>query len=319
MKRYDLRHLHDNFYDRMTELIDEGLKVGEVGIFLFEVGDFSHIQKSADHIKALGHDLMNSLKFNEVDWTIVVKKVDEATRKARAEAVEAARLEAEKAAKAAEEKAKAEAEAKAKAEAEAKAKAEEEAKKAAEAEAKAKAEAEKKAAEEKAKAEAEAKAKAEEEAKKAAEAEAKAKAEAEKKAAEEKAKAEAESKAKAAEVQKAVDTKAGAKKESAEVSLKARNKKSGGKKGAARKGTVSSKKETRTKPSANDAQEDLTIIKGIGKVYMEKLHAEGIYTIEDVSKMSAQQIQIMEEKYSFKGDFKESVADAKKLLKAKAK
>ena len=74
MKRYDLRHLNDDFYERMVELIDKGLTVGEVGIFLFEVGDFSAIQKSADVIKENGHELMNSLKFNEVDWTIVVKK-----------------------------------------------------------------------------------------------------------------------------------------------------------------------------------------------------------------------------------------------------
>jgi len=105
MKRYDLRHLKDDFYDRMVELIDQGLKVGEVGIFLFEVGDFSSIQKSADVIKETGHDLMNSLKFNEVDWTVVVKKVDEEIKKARAERIEAARV-AEEAAAA--EKAKAE-------------------------------------------------------------------------------------------------------------------------------------------------------------------------------------------------------------------
>ncbi len=74
MKRYDLRHLHDDFYGRMTELIETELRVDEVGIFLFEVGDFSAIQKSADVIKEQGHELMNSLKFNEVDWTIVVKK-----------------------------------------------------------------------------------------------------------------------------------------------------------------------------------------------------------------------------------------------------
>lgn len=92
MKRYDLRHLKDDFYDRMVELIDQGLKIGEVGIFLFEVGDFSSIQKSADVIKATGHDLMNSLKFNEVDWTIVVKKVDEETREIRREKVEASRI-----------------------------------------------------------------------------------------------------------------------------------------------------------------------------------------------------------------------------------
>ena len=269
MKRYDLRHLHDDFYDRMGELIDQGLKVGEVGIFLFEVGDFSHIQKSADYIKALGHDLMNSLKFNEVDWTIVVKKVDEETRKARAEKVEAARLEAER--KAAEEAAAAEE--KAKAEAEAAAKAEAEKKAAEEAAAKAKEEAEKKAAEEAA-----------------------AKAEAERKAAEEaeaKAKAEAEAKQKE-EVQKAKSAKKSAK-ESA------------------------SKAKAATKQKESTKKDDLTLIKGIGKAYMEKLNSEGIYTYEDVANMTDEQIQMMEEKYSFKGDFKESVADAKKLLKAKAK
>ena len=95
MKRYDLRHLHDDFYDRMLELIDKGLQIDEVGIFMFEVGDFSSIQKSADVIKASGNDLMNSLKFNEVDWTVVVKKVSDATRKERAEAFAIAKKEAE--------------------------------------------------------------------------------------------------------------------------------------------------------------------------------------------------------------------------------
>jgi NADH-quinone oxidoreductase subunit E len=96
MKRYDLRHLHDDFYDRMAELIDQGLKVGEVGIFLFEVkNDFSHVQRTADFIREMGHDLMNSLKFSEPDWTIVVKKVDEATRKARADEIAAAKVKAE--------------------------------------------------------------------------------------------------------------------------------------------------------------------------------------------------------------------------------
>ena len=101
MKRYDIRHLHDDFYDRMVELIDEGLAIDEVGIFLFEVGDFSSIQKSADVIKETGHDLMNSLKFNEVDWTVVVKKVSEETKAERLAALEAAQKEAEE--KAAEE------------------------------------------------------------------------------------------------------------------------------------------------------------------------------------------------------------------------
>jgi len=111
MKRYDLRHLHDEFYDRMVELIDKGLKVDEVGIFLFEVGDFASIQKSADVINETGHDLMNSLKFNEVDWTVVVKKVSDEVRTERAEAFAIAKKEAdEKAAEAAKLEAEKEAE-----------------------------------------------------------------------------------------------------------------------------------------------------------------------------------------------------------------
>jgi len=74
MQRYDLRHLGDDFYGRMLEIIDE-TALGEVSIFMFEIGDFSPVQKSADVIKEAGWTLMNSLKLNETDWTIVVKKV----------------------------------------------------------------------------------------------------------------------------------------------------------------------------------------------------------------------------------------------------
>jgi NADH-quinone oxidoreductase subunit E len=74
MVRYDLRHLHDDFYDRMMELLENGTKPGEVAIFLFEIGDFSPIQKTADMVKEAGHELLNSLKFNEADWTIVVRR-----------------------------------------------------------------------------------------------------------------------------------------------------------------------------------------------------------------------------------------------------
>ena len=75
MKRYDLRPLKDKFYDRMLELMDKDMANGENAIFLFEIGDFSCVQKSADVILEAGYTLMNSIKFNEVDWTIVVKKV----------------------------------------------------------------------------------------------------------------------------------------------------------------------------------------------------------------------------------------------------
>ncbi len=74
MRRYDLRHLHENFDDRMLEIMDKEADEAEVIIFLFEIGDFSAIQRSADLMKNNGYTMINSLKFNEADWTIVVKK-----------------------------------------------------------------------------------------------------------------------------------------------------------------------------------------------------------------------------------------------------
>jgi NADH-quinone oxidoreductase subunit E len=74
VKRYDLRHLKENFAGRMSDIIKNEAAHGEVLIFLFEIGDFSSVQQSADLVKELGCELMNSLKFNEADWTIVVKK-----------------------------------------------------------------------------------------------------------------------------------------------------------------------------------------------------------------------------------------------------
>lgn len=73
MKRYDLRHLKENFLNRMGEIIKNSSQ-GEVMIFLFEIGDFSGVQKSADLVDGLNSTLMNSLRYNQADWTIVVKK-----------------------------------------------------------------------------------------------------------------------------------------------------------------------------------------------------------------------------------------------------
>ncbi len=75
MERYDLRKLKDEkLFDRMLEIMDNEAKPSEVMIFLFEVGDFSPVHKSMEVLKEAGHELMNSLKFNEVDWTLVVKR-----------------------------------------------------------------------------------------------------------------------------------------------------------------------------------------------------------------------------------------------------
>jgi len=75
MKRFDLRHLKNDFYDRMLELMDKQIRDGETAIIIFEIGDFDNIQKSADVVYEAGYTLMNSIKFTEVDWTLVIKKV----------------------------------------------------------------------------------------------------------------------------------------------------------------------------------------------------------------------------------------------------
>lgn len=74
MKRFDLRQLKQDFLPRLVELMNTDIAQGENGIFLFEIGDFSGVQASADCVREHEWTLMNSIKFNEVDWTLVIKK-----------------------------------------------------------------------------------------------------------------------------------------------------------------------------------------------------------------------------------------------------
>ncbi len=75
MERYDLRkYKEEKLYNRMVEIMDNDAKPGEVIIFMFEVGDFTPVTKSMEVMKEQGHELLNSIKFNEVDWTLVVKR-----------------------------------------------------------------------------------------------------------------------------------------------------------------------------------------------------------------------------------------------------
>ena len=75
MKRYDLRQYKDDFVNRMNEIINDELIDGEVGIFIFEIGsDGSAVNMANNAIRSLGFHLLNSIRFNEVDWSIVVKK-----------------------------------------------------------------------------------------------------------------------------------------------------------------------------------------------------------------------------------------------------
>jgi len=76
--------------------------------------------------------------------------------------------------------------------------------------------------------------------------------------------------------------------------------------------------EEKAAPVQTDAKEgdDLTKIAGIGKVYAGKLNDEGFHTFADVANMTDAQIEVMEEKYSFKGNFRDAVAAAKELAEA---
>ncbi|HDZ4293841.1 TPA: hypothetical protein RTB24_001223 [Campylobacter jejuni] len=72
MRRVDLRKSKELFED-LAQIIKEA-KQGEVLVVLFEIGDFSPVEKSFSLVKEQGCELLNSLKFNQVDWTIVIKK-----------------------------------------------------------------------------------------------------------------------------------------------------------------------------------------------------------------------------------------------------
>ncbi|EAL1485047.1 hypothetical protein CK571_07580 [Campylobacter coli] len=72
MRRVDLRKSKELFED-LAQIIKEAQK-GEVLVVLFEIGDFSPVEKSFSFVNEQGCELLNSLKFNQVDWTIVIKK-----------------------------------------------------------------------------------------------------------------------------------------------------------------------------------------------------------------------------------------------------
>jgi len=84
------------------------------------------------------------------------------------------------------------------------------------------------------------------------------------------------------------------------------------------KKVADSKKEAPKAAVKTDAKgDDLTKIAGIGKVYQGKLNDEGIFSYADVVNMTQKQIDTMEEKYTFKGDFKDAIADAKNFVNGK--
>ena len=75
MKRFDLRHLKNDFGGRLEEILQTQLQKGEVGIFLFEVIDFENVKKSVDIVEKSGDELLNTWRFNELIWKCVVRMV----------------------------------------------------------------------------------------------------------------------------------------------------------------------------------------------------------------------------------------------------
>ncbi|WP_104759474.1 NADH-ubiquinone oxidoreductase subunit E family protein [Helicobacter bizzozeronii] len=79
MRRFDLRPLRDEpneaVLNRLGAIMDSSVVADEVVIFMLEVVDFDIVEQSAEFIQKRGDLLLNSLRFNRVDWTLVVKKV----------------------------------------------------------------------------------------------------------------------------------------------------------------------------------------------------------------------------------------------------
>ena len=72
MRRIDLRKSKDLFVDLKKHI--DNAKENEVLVVLFEIGDFSNIDKAYEFVANNNCKMMNSLKFNQCDWTIVIKK-----------------------------------------------------------------------------------------------------------------------------------------------------------------------------------------------------------------------------------------------------
>lgn len=73
MRRIDLRHLKAEFLDEMGKILADA-DAGEAIIFLFGIGDFSAVENALNLALQSGCEITTSLKFNQVDWTLTVKK-----------------------------------------------------------------------------------------------------------------------------------------------------------------------------------------------------------------------------------------------------
>ncbi|MDR1554661.1 MAG: NADH-ubiquinone oxidoreductase subunit E family protein [Campylobacteraceae bacterium] len=72
MKRYDLRGYKNGFKAKFFEILEKSAQE-EVLIFVFEIVSDGKLKDIIDTIREKNCEVLNSLKFNEVDWTIVVR------------------------------------------------------------------------------------------------------------------------------------------------------------------------------------------------------------------------------------------------------
>ena len=72
MRRYDLRGYKSGFEAKLLEIVKE-LQKEEAAIFLFETPNDDTLKRVIGKIREYKGDVLNSLKFNEVDWTLVVR------------------------------------------------------------------------------------------------------------------------------------------------------------------------------------------------------------------------------------------------------
>ena len=117
-----------------------------------------------------------------------------------------------------------------------------------------------------------------------------------------------------ADGKKAPAKKAAPKKEAAPAAKKEAAPKAEAKKPAAKK---AAEKPAAKKAAAPAKADDLTKMKGLGKVFAEKLNGEGITTFAQIAKLKKADIEALEEKIGASGKFESNdwVAQAKDLAK----
>lgn len=72
MRRIDLRKSKDLFSELKTQI--DSMNDKDVLVVLFEIGDFSNVEKSFEFVYENNCKILNSLKFNQMDWMLCIKK-----------------------------------------------------------------------------------------------------------------------------------------------------------------------------------------------------------------------------------------------------